>query len=205
MIKRKAEYKPLLFTTTVRNPRRLKGFLNILSRFNGKKLTDKLAQEIMGELTRYGLYRPTKASKTVITKWGTSRISKYSEIGKILLNDDEVSRLLKDNPQKHKEAGFEKGWPSRFATEFDFAKELGFVYYWPNEKILFSEIGLKLSNSIDIKIDEGFILVTDSHPEFEQQAFLHALAKYQRNNPFVRVANENVPLILLLEVIRWSR
>jgi hypothetical protein len=60
-----------------------------------------------------------------------------------------------------------------------------------------------LANSVEIKIDdEDFILFSDIHPEFEQQAFLHALAKSQRNNPFVRVLNENVPLILLLEVIQ---
>jgi hypothetical protein len=30
MVQRKAEYKPLLFTTTMRNPERLKAFLAIL-------------------------------------------------------------------------------------------------------------------------------------------------------------------------------
>jgi hypothetical protein len=60
-----------------------------------------------------------------------------------------------------------------------------------------------LANSVDIKTDdENYILFSEIHPEFEQQAFLHALAKSQRNNPFVRVLNENIPLILLLEVIQ---
>ena len=40
-------------------------------------------------------------------------------------------------------------------------------------------------------------LVDSEHPEFEQQAFL----KYQSNSPFRRVLNENVPLVLLLQVI----
>ena len=40
------------------------------------------------------------------------------------------------------------------------------------------------------------------HPEYEQQVFLQALAKSQRKNPFVRVLNDNIPLILLLETIR---
>lgn len=68
------------------------------------------------------------------------------------------------------------------------AKELGFVFYRMGEKIKFSEIGLKL--------------VDNEHPEFEQQAFLNAFVKYQSNNPFRRVRNENVPLILLLKVIK---
>lgn len=44
-------------------------------------------------------------------------------------------------------------------------------------------------------------MVDNEHPEFEQQAFLNAFVKYQSNSPFRRVLNENVPLILLLEVI----
>ena len=44
-MKRKSEYKPLLFTTTVRNPKRIKGLLNILSNFNNKILTDELAEK----------------------------------------------------------------------------------------------------------------------------------------------------------------
>lgn len=198
-MKRKSEYKPLLFTTTVRNPKRMKGLLNILSKFDGKNLTNQLAEKIMGELIRYGLYRPMKKTNDVKSKWKDTKTGEFSNI---LISDLEVKNMLENNPQEHKEAGFDKGWPSRFATVFDFAKELGFVYFWQNEKIEFSKIGLKLANSIEVKTDKNYVLVSDSHPEFEQQAFLHALAKSQRNNPFVRVLNENVPLILLLQVIQ---
>lgn len=199
MKKRKSEYKPLLFTTTLRSPERMKGLLNILSRFNGKKLTDSLATKTVGELIRFGLYRPLKQTRQVKEKW---RGTKKGEFSQVLLSSDDVMAILRNNPQNHKEAGFEKGWPSRFATIFDFAKELGFVYYGPDEEIEFSEIGLKLAKSIEVTIQEHYIQVSDIHPELEQQAFLHALAKYQRNNPFVRVLNENAPLILLLEVIK---
>ena len=198
-MKRKSEYKPLLFTATVRNPKRNKPLLNILSNFDSQILTNELAEKIMGELIRYGLYRPMKQISDVKTKW---KDTKKGEFSSALLNSYEVKKMLENNPQNHKEAGFNKGWPSRFATVFDFTKELGFVYFWQNEKIEFSKVGLKLANSIDVNIDENYILVSDSHPEFEQQAFLHALVKSQRNNPFVRVLNENVPLILLLQVIQ---
>ncbi len=200
---RNNEYKPLLFTTTVRNPSRLKALLSVLHKFNSQELTNDLSVKIMGELIRYGLYRPTRAvSSEIEKKWGSKRITDNSTIGLQLLADDEVATLLDKNPQAHKEAGFDRGWPSRFATVFDLAKELGFVFYTVGEKIEFSEIGSKLANSIEIKIQEDNILVEDTHPEFEQQAFLHALAKYQRKNPFVRVLNDNAPLILLLEVIQ---
>ncbi len=199
MKKRKSEYKPLLFTTTLRSPERMKGLLSILSNFNRKKLTDLLATKIVGELIRFGLYRPLKQTRQVKEKW---RGTKNGEFSLTLLSNEDVTAMLRNNPQNHKEAGFKKGWPSRFATIFDFAKELGFVYYGPNEKIEFSEVGLKLAKSIEVTIQEHHIQVFDVHPELEQQAFLHALAKYQRNNPFVRVLNENAPLILLLEVIK---
>jgi len=198
-MKKKSKYKPLLFTTTIRNPKRIKGLLNILSGFDGENLTDELAKKIMGKLICYGLYRPMKKTNSVKTKWEDTKSGEFSST---LLSNSDIINMLKNNPQKHKEAGFDEGWPSRFATVFDFAKELGFVYFWQNEKIEFSKVGLKLANSIKVKIDQKYILVSDSHPEFEQQAFLHALAKSQRNNPFVRVLNENIPLILLLQVIQ---
>lgn len=174
---RESEYKPLLFTTTLRNPERLKWFLGILKEYNGQILTDQLAEDISGEVIRAGLYKPTKISLVVKKKIEAQEP----------LSNEEVKRVLEDNPQNHKEAGFNKGWPSRFDTWFKIAKELGFVYYKIDEKIRFSDIGLKL--------------VDNEHPEFEQQAFLNAFVKYQSNSPFRRVLNENAPLILLLNVI----
>lgn len=38
---RKPEYKPLLYTTTIRNPERFKDFMHILKRFNGRILNNK--------------------------------------------------------------------------------------------------------------------------------------------------------------------
>jgi hypothetical protein len=196
---RASEYKPLLFTTTVRNPQRLKALLYIFAKFDGQTLTDDLATQIVCELIRYGLYRPIKQSTTIKNKWATTPKGEFAEF---LLTKKEVQYIFKHNPQKHKEAGFEKGYPSRFATIFDFAKELGFVYYQPNEPIEFSKIGKKFASIFSVKNENDSITVTEEHPEYEQQAFLQAMAKSQRNNPFVRVLNENIPLILLLETIK---
>lgn len=202
MSTRPAEYKPLLFTTTMRNPARMKGLLNIFSRYNGQILTNELSTQIMSTVMSYGLYRPIKSNPSIISKWGSSKISSISQIGLYLLNSQEVNFLISNNPQNHKEAGFEYGWPSRFATVFDFPKELGFVYYNIDEPIEFSTLGLRLANSVTIEVNDNQISYNETQPEVEQQVFLHAMAKSQRNNPFVRVLNENVPLILLLEVIK---
>ena len=174
---RQAKYKPLLFTTTVRNPERLKEMLNVLREYDGEMLDGNLAEKVSGEIIRHGLYTPTRLSVRVKEKIKIQQP----------LTDKEVATVLRTNPQKHKEAGFDRGWPSRFDTWFKLAKEFGFVFYQPGDKIKFSAIGLNLA--------------ANQTPEFEQQAYLNALVKYQRNNPFRRVRNENVPLLLLLSVI----
>ena len=198
---RTPEYKPLLYTTTMRNPGRLKYMLYVLNQFDGQILNDNLATMICGETIRYGLYRPMKKLMSVKNKWDTSEQGEFSEY---LLDDNEVSLMLRNNPQSHKEAGFAKGWPSRFATIYDLTKELGLAYFWPGEPIVISPLGHHLLKSLKVEIesDSGFISCDITHPEYEQQVFMQALAKSQRRNPFVRVLNDNIPLILLLETIQ---
>ncbi len=179
MSKRKSNYKPLLFTTTMRNPERLKDFLTVFSQYDGKILTPEIIQSVAKELIQTGLYKPMKASDGVKEKWKQE----------IELSGIETETVFEDNPQSHKEAGFDKGWASRFDTWFKIAKELGFVYYWQGEKIFFSE--------------SGNLLLDKEKPENEQMVFVNAFAKYQRHNPFRRVLNQNVPLILLLQTLQY--
>ena len=175
--------------------------LYVLNKFEGRILDDHLATEICGETIRYGLYRPTKQLLSVKQKWTSTSKGAFSEY---LLDNDEIQLMLRKNPQSHKEAGFAKGWPSRFATIYDLTKELGLAYYWPGEPIVISPLAHHLLKSFEIEIEQesGFVTTEITHPEYEQQVFLQALAKSQRRNPFVRVLNDNIPLVLLLETIR---
>ena len=197
---RNAEYKPLLFTTTVRNPERIKYNLFILKKFENQILTDGVATNVVGELIKYGLYRPMKISVAV------KSILKQTPKGEFaisLLDDRTVSTIIDDNPQEHKEAGFARGYPSRFATIFDVAKEFGFVYFKTGEKIEFSELGNILADIVDVQIGgNNEISLNLKNPEREQSVFLQSLARSQRANPFVKVLNDNIPLILLLQTIR---
>lgn len=195
------EYKPLLYTTTMRNPGRLKYMLYVLNKFEGQILDDDLATKICGETIRYGLYRPMKKLPSVQQKWQTSYQGEFSEE---LLTDQEVELMMRNNPQSHKEAGFAKGWPSRFATIFDLTKELGLAWFTPCEPIVISSLAHHLLRSIQVEVSEAenYVSYEVVHPEYEQQVFLQAFAKSQRRNPFVRVLNDNVPLILLLQTIR---
>lgn len=203
------EYKPLLYTTTMRNPGRLKYMLYVLNQFEGQILDDELATKICGETIRYGLFRPTKRiPDSVTTKWSTTAKGEFSDYA---LSDKEVETVLYNNDSNkwddikgHKEAGFSRGWPSRFATIFDLTKELGLAWFTPGEPIVISALAHHLLKSIKVEISEsdGFASCEIVHPEYEQQVFLQALAKSQRKNPFVRVLNDNVPLILLLQTIK---
>ena len=182
---RSSQYKPLLLSTTMRNPERMRPFLKVLKKFDGQVLTNTLCVEIVGELIRFGLYRPTKRVSGIFEKWNDDE----------LLTDDEVTKLISDNPQDHKEAGFDKGWPSRFDTQFALMKRLGFVFYKIGELIRFSELGnrfietVETGDEITYKFDEEFV-------------FLNAFVKYHRKNPFQRVLNHNRPLVLLIQTIR---
>lgn len=184
MPKRRAEeFKPLYFSTTMRNPERMRSFLEILKPFDGQELSDDLAVTIEGELIRNGLYKPTNVSKDVKTSWKDA----------VPLSDDQVSTIIEENPQNHKEAGFSKGWPSRFQTHFSLMRTFGFVWYQVGEAITFSDLG-------NLYIEKGASSV-DGYKYDDELAFLSSFVRYQRKNPFLRVLNDNKPLILLLRAI----
>lgn len=196
---RNAEYKPLLYTTTVRNPERIKYNLFVLKKFENQILTDKIATAVVAELIKYGLYRPIKVSANVKSVW---KQTSGGEFAVSLLDDKTVSKIIEENPQKHKEAGFDWGYPSRFATIFDLAKVFGFVYFKTGEKIEFSELGNILVDIVNVEIGgNNEISLNLKNPEREQSVFLQSLARSQRANPFVKVLNDNIPLILLLQTI----
>jgi hypothetical protein len=183
---RRLEYKPLLLTTTVRNPERFRDMLSVLFQFDGRLLTNSLCIEICGELIREGLYRPTRSiSDEIKTKWNSG----------IPLSDSEVKKLLDDNPQNHGEAGFDYGWPSRFDTQFKLGKFFGFIFYKIGEKVEFSSLG-KLY--IEQSSFDGQTMYTND----EQQVFLNAFVNYHRKNPYQRVLNKNRPLVLLIGLLK---
>lgn len=182
---RSLEYKPLLLTTTMRNPERFRDFLSVLYEYKGMTLSNSLCTTICGELIRHGLYKPTVRSAEIVEKWNSET----------LLNDKEVLKLLEDNPQNHGEAGFDYGWPSRFDTQFKLGKFFGFIYYKVGEKIEFSKLG-------ELYVQKNEFEGQELYSNDEQQVFLNAFVNYHRKNPYQRVLNHNKPLILLLKVLR---
>lgn len=205
---RLSEYKPLLYTTTVRNPERYKDFIHLLKRFDGQILTSDVIEQFERETFKCGLYRPMKRIPfSAKQKWGNTSTGDFGEYA---LTDAETKAIYDGNDPSihseikgHKEAGFSRGWESRFDTQFKLLKVLGFVYYKMGEPIVFSEIGNFLADAVSITYDtDGTVNRKVVNPQNEQAAFLQAFAKQQRCNPFIRELNDNVPLILLLQVIR---
>lgn len=184
---RNAEFKPLSFSTTLRSPNRMAGFLNCIIPFEGQILTNDVIHEIVVKMIGGKLYYTQKYEM---------KIPEYVEIFK---SDDksftreQIEDIILNSPQEHKEAGFDKGWPSRFDTWFELAEEFGFVKYSIGYPIQISTTGHMLVDAYNEETPNN---------EKIQTVFLNSLMKYQTNNPYRKNANTNCPLILLLQTIK---
>jgi len=183
---RKAQRKPLSFSTTMRNPNRIVSFLNCLLPYEDQKLTHEMIMEVMRSAIREKLYKPV-----VIGRMPELKQVYESEDEKF--SDEQITYIMDRSPQQHKEAGFDYGWDSRFDTIFKLPMEFGFVSYAMNKPVRISNTGHMLIDALkEEEPNEGMI----------QMVFLNSMMKYQSNNPFRKNANANVPLILLLQVLK---
>lgn len=187
----KAIFKPLSFSTTIRNPHRIADFLYCIKDFEGKLLTNEIVYDIIKVVLKNKIYAtmPEKANPEF------NRIYCGDEI----FSNNQLNEIIKISPQKHKEAGFDYGWPSRFDTWYNLLKEFGFIYYSMNETIKLTDAGKFMCKAV--------ISAPSSYDSWEydediiQSAMLNAMCKYQVDNPFCKNLNHNRPLILLLNLI----
>lgn len=183
---RNAERKPLSFSTTMRNPDRIAGFLNCLLPYENMILTSEVIHKIIKNIIANRLYKTVKYQM---------KMTRYKDIyhnEDKAYTDDDLEDIIQNSPQNHKEAGFNKGLNSRFDTWYKLSMEFGFVYYEMNKPINISNTGHMLIDAYNEQpINERKI----------QDIMLNALMKYQTNNPFRKNANSNAPLPLLLNVL----
>lgn len=184
---RNSEHKPLSFSTTMRNPKRISQFVVCIKEFEGQILTNEIIMKIIKKIIGEKLYKPMCISKDI-------NLKNIYDDENLSFSDRQIAEIIKRSPQKHKEAGFARGWPSRFDTWFKLCKEFGFVYYEMDKKIEISTSGHMLC--------DAYYENTDNSGEKIQKIFLNALSKYQTNNPFRRNANKNAPIPLLLNVLK---
>lgn len=182
---RTSEAKPLSFSTTMRNPLRIADFLNCIAPFEGKILTHEIIMKIMKSAIKRKIYTPI-----YITRMPHLKAIKNDE--EQTYTDEQIETIIQNSPQDHKEAGFAKGWDSRFDTYFKLPKEYGYVFYEMNKPILISTTGhMMIDATNETPINNAKI----------ENVFLNSMIKYQSNNPFRKNANSNIPLLLLLRVI----
>jgi len=187
----KAISKPLSFSTTLRNPHRIADFLFCIKDFDGKLLTNDTIHLIIKEVLRRKIYYTMPELRN----------SEYVAIfnGDDEFTDKQLEDIIESSPQKHGEAGFDYGWPSRFDTWYELLKEFGFLSYSFNSVIKITEAGKYLLGAV--------INTPPNHNLWEynedtiQSAMLNAMVKYQIDNPFCKNSNHNKPLILLLQTI----
>lgn len=166
---RAAEYKPLSFSTTMRNPTRIAGFLNCILPFEGKILTNEIINEVAINLI---------SKKFYYTQQYEMQIPEYKQIYKsddLEFTREQAEDIILNSPQNHKEAGFDKGWPSRFDTWYKLSMEFGFLYYEIGKPIVISTTGHMLIDACN---------ENPVNDEKIKNVFLNALMKYQTNNPF---------------------
>ena len=59
----------------------------------------------------------------------TAELKAISKSEDDTFSDKQLEKIIDMSPQKHKEAGFEYGWNSRFDTWYKMIKEFGFIKY----------------------------------------------------------------------------
>lgn len=182
---RNAERKPLSFSTTMRNPDRIAGFLDCLLPYENMTLTSDVIHKIIKNILANKLYKTMYQTRNPHYK------DIYYDEDKNYTNED-LEDIIEHSPQQHKEAGFDYGWDSRFDTWYKLPMEFGFVSYEMNKPILISNTGHMLIDAYN---------ETPANERKIQDVMLNALMKYQTNNPFRKNANSNAPLPLLLNVL----
>lgn len=183
----KSKAKPLSFSTTIRNPERIPKFLKCILPYEGEILTSEIIDKVVRSVIKEKEYTPQYVKRNVVLKE-----IYYSD--EYQYTSNQLDEIIEKSPQKHKEAGFEYGWDSRFDTWYKMIKELGFIKYSMGAPIIVTATGHML---VDAYLEEP------CNDKKIQMVFLNALMKYQTNNPLRKNLNENVPLPLLLRVIKY--
>lgn len=154
--------------------------------YENQVLTHELIMKVVHRAIKGKIYVPMFVKRTT----ELARIYKSEDE---TFTDEQIADIIRNSPQQHKEAGFAYGWDSRFDTIFKLPMEFGFVKYAMGEPVQISTTGHML---IDALREE------EPNEEKIQKVFLNSMMKYQSNNPYRKNANANVPLILLLQVLK---
>lgn len=205
--------KYLYFDTTVRNSLRLKFFLKAASKFEGQKLTNNLCVEIVKELIRNKVFKPTESCRALNRKILTDkfRLGNHEEI-----TTEEANELIRIWQPSNIQAGFrgtkkQPDWAPRFFKFYEDARTFGlidFVAPGKNKKdelledkyakpFYITDLGKKLINTIQ----RDAIPLEPELSAGEEIIWCHILAKFQSNNPYSRRLQNLAPFPLFIKVL----
>lgn len=180
----KSKNKPLSFSTTMRNPERIAAFLSCVLPYENQVLTNEVIMKIIGNIIKSKLYK---------TNYESAVYKQELKDEEYEFTEEQIREIIINSPQDHKEMGFDKGWPSRFDTFYKLSKEFGYIYYEMGQPIEITQVGHMLIDALNER---------PCNDQKIKDIFLNSMMKYQINNPFRKNANSNVPLLLLLQVIK---
>ena len=130
-------YKVFSISTTIRNPKRNTEFLEVLKLFDDMDLTTAVKDKIYTEIIRRGIYRFNKLDNVIKEKY---------EAG-IDLTDEEINRIILNNPQKTGDEG-------RIMTQIRAIKDSGFLSLTGNRNrkhMKISPLGNQLLEGYDVE------------------------------------------------------
>lgn len=206
--------KPISFDTTLRNPERIPQFLSLLSFYENEIMTDDVALELEAKIIIQKIYAPSESTLGTYFHTGNNeetsdkhskKVNDYyhewleSEVGEFDLS--KMKYLLKNTITKHKEAGWNYGWESRLATQFNFLNELGLCFVKKNKVIKISENGKLMIK----EYKDGHPKEDNINTNYELSSFLIAFSKYQTNNPFRKNTIKVNFFSLILNVISYLK
>lgn len=186
---RESERKPLSFSTTMRNPNRIAGFLRCALPYENQILTHEVIMSIVSNVLKAKIYKPTSISRNASQK-------AIFEADDETFSDKMIAAIIEENPQQHKERGFEKGWESRFDTWFKLPKEFGFINYEKDKVLKITNVGHMLIDALN---------EPEANAKKVQSVMLNSMLKYRSDNPFRKNLNSNFPFILLLQVLNYLK
>lgn len=190
---RPLERKALSFSTTMRNPTRMAGFLFAMLAYENEVLTHDIIMQIIKNVLRLKLYRSRYLNYN-------TELAYSFENEESVFSNEELELIIENSPQEHKERGFDKGWESRFDTWYKLMSEFGFCYYAKDQPILISQIGkILIESCFDIQNQEPRENIDEA---LMGSVFLNALRKYEVGNPYKKNLNHNTPFRLLLALLK---
>lgn len=88
---RNSEYKPLSFSTTMRNPARIADFLKCILPYEGQTLTNEIIMNVAATLIKKKLYKPMYIGRTPRLKSVLNEEREFTNL--------EVNEIIRNSPQ----------------------------------------------------------------------------------------------------------